>query len=124
MTFKDLKGLEGIDKMVECAPYIDEIFGDKDIFNDDIGTFGEIAIPAYKKHTDSFNHIFDILEIDHEDSLGIIQNVVMILRDLTGNAEVASFFTGISPNLKSWIEHMVSIAAEQSAALSDTSAQK
>ena len=29
MRFNELKGLEGIDTLLECAPYVDEIFGDK-----------------------------------------------------------------------------------------------
>ena len=31
LSFKNLKGMEGIDKLNECAVLIDEIFGDKEI---------------------------------------------------------------------------------------------
>lgn len=114
MRFKDFKGLDGIDKLLECAPSVDEIFGDKEIFKEDVGSFGEVAIPVYKRHTDAVNKIFEVLEIKPENSTAIIKEVVMILSDILGNSETASFFSAASENLRSWLSHMANTEGEQS----------
>lgn len=117
MRFNELTGAEGIDKLLECAPYVDEIFADKDIFGtDNIGSFGEIAIPVYKNHKEAVNKIFDILEIKPERSTEIITEVITMLGDILRDAETASFFTATSKNLKTWLSAMVNTEDGQSKA--------
>jgi hypothetical protein len=125
MRFNELKGLEGIDTLLECAPYVDEIFGDKDIFNtSDIGSFGEVAISVYKAHKDAVNKLFDIMDIKPERSTEIITELITMLSDILRDAETASFFTSTSKNLKSWLSLMASTKGEQSADLSGTQKQE
>jgi hypothetical protein len=125
MRFNELKGLEGIDTLLECAPYVDEIFGDKDIFNtSDIGSFGEVAISVYKAHKDAVNKLFDIMDIKPERSTEIIMELITMLSDILRDAETASFFTSTSTNLKSWLSLMANSRGEQSADLSGTQKQE
>lgn len=124
MRFSELKGLEGIDTLLECAPYVDEIFGDKDIFGStEIGSFGEVAISVYKKHKDAISKLFDIMDIKSERSTEIIAEIVTMLGDILRDAETASFFTSTSTNLKSWLSAMANIKGEQSADSSDMQKQ-
>lgn len=114
MRFNELKGADGIDKLIECSPYVNEIFGDSEIFGkDDIGSFGEVAIPVYKKHKEAVSKIFDILEIKPERSTEIITEVITMLSDILRDAETASFFTSTSKSLKSWLSAMVNTKGEQ-----------
>lgn len=114
MRFNELKGTEGIDKLIECSPYVDEIFSDKEIFGkDDIGSFGEVAIPVYKKHKDAVYKIFEILEVKPERSTEIITEVITMLSDILRDAETASFFTSTSKNLKTWLSAMANMQGEQ-----------
>lgn len=125
MRFSELKGLDGVDTLLECAPYIDEIFGDKDIFgNTDIGSFGEVAISVYKAHKDAISKLFDIMDIKPERSTEIITEVITLLSDILRDAETASFFTSTSANLKSWLSAMANIGVEQSKDLSGTQMQE
>lgn len=121
MRFNELKGTEGIDKLIECSPYVDEIFSDTEIFNsDDIGLFGEVAIRVYKKHKEAVNKIFDILEIKPERSTEIITEVITMLSDILRDAETASFFSSTSKNLRLWLSAMVNTGEKQSKDLSAT----
>lgn len=117
MRFSELKGLDGVDTLLECAPYVDEIFGDKDIFgNTDIGSFGEVAISVYKAHKDAISKLFDIMDIKPERSTEIITEVITMLGDILRDAETASFFTATSKNLKTWLSAMVNTEDGQSKA--------
>ena len=83
MRFNELKGLDGIDKLLECAPCVDEIFGDKDIFgSNDIGSFGEVAISVYKTHKDAVNKLFEIMDIKPERSTDIISLCLAISSEM------------------------------------------
>lgn len=126
MRFNELKGLDGIDKLFECVPYIDEIFGDKDIFTADANkkTYGELAIPIYKKHTDAVNRIFEILQVNPESSAEIIVETINIIAELLGDGDVIRFFTAASKNLKSCLAAMLSTEGEQSKDLSGTQMQE
>jgi hypothetical protein len=125
MRFNELKGLEGIDTLLECAPYVDEIFGDKDIFSSaDIGSFGEVAISVYKMHKNAVDKLFEIMDIKPERSTEIITEIITMLGDILRDAETASFFTSTSKNLKSWLSLMASTKGEQSADLSGTQKQE
>jgi hypothetical protein len=116
MRFNELKGLDGIDKLLECAEYIDEIFGDTDIFTADANkkTYGELAIPIYKKHTEAVNKIFEILQVNPENSAEIIVETINIIDELLSNEDVIRFFTAASKNLKSCLSAMLSTEGEQS----------
>lgn len=115
MRFNELKGLDGIDKLLECAPCVDEIFGDKDIFgSNDIGSFGEVAISVYKTHKDAVNKLFEIMDIKPERSTEIITEIITMLGDILRDAETASFFSSTSKNLKSWLSAMATMQGEQS----------
>lgn len=117
MRFNELKGLEGIDTLLECAPYIDEIFGDKNIFDStDIGSFGEVAISVYEKHKDAISKLFEIMDIKLERSTEVITEIVTMLGDILKDAETASFFMSTSKNLKSFLSAMVNTEDGQSKA--------
>lgn len=117
ISFKNLEGMEGIDKLNECAPLINDIFGDNEIFNNDTDvTWGELATPIYKKHPETINKIFEILGEAPKSAAGILSGVSRLLIEVTSDKEVASFFMGTAKNLRSWISAMANTEGEQSKA--------
>lgn len=113
-TFKDLKGVEGIDKLNECIPLLNEIFDDKEIFNEqDERTFTELATPIYKKHTDAINKLFEILEINPDSSIGILTAITTLLYEISQDKEIAVFFMGTSPSLRRMIYATANTEGEQ-----------
>lgn len=114
LSFKNLKGMEGIDKLNECAVLIDEIFGDKEIFNDKTeATFAELATPIYKKHTDTVNKLFETLGKKPEGAAAILSNLTVLLIEASGSPEVSSFFMGTVPSLRQFIYATANTKDEQ-----------
>ena len=114
-TFKDLQGIEGIDKLTECIPYVDEIFSDKKLFEEqNDATWGETAVAIYKAHTDSMNKIFEALGEVPESTLGILNATTEILKEIFVNEELRSFFIGVSKNMKSVLLSMANTVGGQS----------
>lgn len=117
ISFKKLQGIEGIDKLNECAPLVNEIFSDSDIFNEKTeATFGELATPVYKKHTEAVNKLFKILGEEPESAAAILSGTTKLLVEAATDKEVAGFFMGTVPSLRSWTFAMANTEAEQSKA--------
>ena len=117
LSFKNLKGMEGIDKLNECALLIDEIFSDKEIFNDKTeATFGELATPIYKKHTKAVNKLFEILGEKPESAVAILSNLAVLLLEATSAPEVCGFFMGTAKSLNKFMFATANTEGEQSAA--------
>ena len=114
-SFKDLKGFEGIDKLNECVPLIDEIFSDE-LFMNNKGTFGELATPIYKNHPETVKKLFDILGEKPESSVSILAGISKLLLEIINDGEVASFFMGTSKSLRSTMYAMRNTKEEQSEA--------
>ena len=114
-SFKDLQGLEGIDKLTECIPYVDEIFSDKKLFEEqNEATWGETAVAIYKAHTDSMNNIFKALGEVPESTLDILNATTEIIKEIFVNSDLRSFFIGVSKNMKSVLFAMANIKDGQS----------
>ena len=114
-TFKDLQGIEGIDKLTECIPYVDEIFSDKKLFEEqNDATWGETAVAIYKAHTDSMNKIFAALGEVPESTLDILNATTVIIQEIFTNTELRSFFIGACKNMKSVLLSMANIKGVQS----------
>lgn len=113
LSFKNLEGLEGIDKLNECVPIIDEIFSDEKIFKKD-ATFAELATPIYKKHTESVNKLFDILGERPTSSAGILATITNLLIEMSGDSEIMGFFIGTCKNLRNAISVMQNTVGGQS----------
>lgn len=114
-TFKDLKGLEGIDKLNECIPYVDEIFSDKKLFEEQgDATWGETSVAVYKAHTNSMNKIFEALGEVPETTLDILNATTEILQEIFANAELRSFFIGACKNMRSVLLSMANTKGAQS----------
>lgn len=99
-TFKELKGLDGIDKLTECVPLMDEIFSEEAIFNSD-KTFAELGMEIYKKHTNAMDKLFEILGEKPENSVQICLLFNRIMSEVSQDKDIASFFIYTSKNLKS-----------------------
>ena len=121
VSFKNLKGIEGIDTLNECAPLIDEIFGDAEIFNDNTEmTFGELATPVYKKHTDAVNKLFELLGEKPDNAAAILSSVTRLLVEISSDKDVMSFFLGTVRSLRQWISATANTKDAQSEGLSNT----
>jgi hypothetical protein len=116
LSFKNLKGMDGIDKLTECAALIDEIFSDEEIFNKKTNaTFGELATPIYKKHTKTVNRLFEILGEKPESAVSILSNLAVLLTEAANSPEVCSFFMSTAKSLNKFMLAMVNTEGEQSA---------
>lgn len=120
MVFKDLKGIEGIDTLNECVPYVEKIFADKGI-SEKIKTLPTMqAAPIiYKAHKETIEKIMDILDEKPKDNstVSLIATVSKILSSICSDGETLAFFTASCPSLKSMILPMVNTEGEQSADL-------
>ena len=117
MRFQDI---QDIDKLNECIEPVNEIYGDKDIFNENThATFGELATPIYKKHKAACEKLFEILDEKPTNAVGILVTISGILVSIDNDREVAIFFTGACKNLRSWISAMQSTAETPQEDLSD-----
>lgn len=112
-SFKSLQGLEGIDKLNECIPLIDEIFSDTEIFGNTEGTFGELSTPIYKKHTKAVEKLFEILGEKPESAVAILSGITSLLLEITQDKDIAAFFMGTSKNLRSTMFAMRNTKEEQ-----------
>ena len=116
LSFKNLKGMDGIDKLNECAPLIDEIFSDKEIFGEKTeATFGELATPVYKRHTETVDKLFEILGEKPESAAAILSNLTVLLIEAAGAPEVSSFFMSTVKSLRQFIFATANTKEEQSA---------
>lgn len=117
MLFKDLKGIEGIDKLNECIPYVEEIIGDTALFEDCSKkemSWLQAATPVYKKHRDSITKLMEILDEKPESAMDIIATTARIIAGIMADEETKSFFILSSTSLRSAMRAMVTTEGEQS----------
>ena len=101
VSFNNLKGIDGIDKLNECANYIDTIFADKNILDELKGLpWIKAAVPIYQKYQAEFDAIFDILGHKPESTVEIVSSVARLLSEATSE-EIGTFFIATCGNLKS-----------------------
>lgn len=115
MRFDELKGLEGIDKLNECVPYVDEIMSDKELFeNMKECTWIQLATPVYKSHTESINKIMEILGEKPETAVDIIRTTTEIITSIFMNEDIRSFFIASCKSMMCTVSAMLNIEDEQS----------
>lgn len=118
MRFQDI---QDIDKLNECIEPVNEIFGDKEIFNENTSaTFGELATPIYKKHKAACEKLFEILDEKPTNAAGILATISGILVSINSDKEVVAFFLGVSKPLRLWLSAMQNTAETQQEGISDT----
>ena len=115
MLFKDLKGIEGIDKLNECVPYVEEIFSDTEFF-ENLGkvTFMQVAAPIYKRHKESVEKIMEILEEVPTTAAGILTTTTSILTGIYGDKDTLAFFMASCESLRSMLSPTENTEDEQS----------
>lgn len=115
MLFSDFKGIEGIDKLNECVPYVEEIFSDKELLMSiKKMNWMQAAAPIYKKHKESLEKIWEILEIKPQNSVEILTATVEVLTGVQSDKDTLAFFILSCPSMKSMISHTENIEDEQS----------
>lgn len=121
MLFKDLKGLDGVDKLSECVQYVDSIFSDTELVKSiKESTWVVAATQVYKTHTDDVNKLLEILEEKPETSAEIITTTAKMLVEMFKDKDICAFFMLSCESMNSAISAMESTKGEQSADLSDT----
>lgn len=99
-TFKDYKGAESIDKVIECAPYVTEIITDSEIMKDlEKLSWLELGATVLKKHGEAFDKIRKALGNDDEsDSLGLSFAASQLMKEIITNKDTLDFFTSFTTN--------------------------
>ena len=97
-TFKDFTGTEGIDKVIECAPYINEILVDTEIMSRiDNMSWLEMGAMIVKKHGDTFNKLRTALGNDkNENSVGLAYSAAQLMMDLLADKDTLDFFSSFA----------------------------
>lgn len=117
MRFSELKGMEGIDKLTECIPYVDEIFSDENFISTikakDMAWI-EAATIAYKTHNESVTAIMSILEEKPETAIEILSATASIMAEIFQEESVRAFFISQCRKMRSAISAMANTKDEQS----------
>lgn len=97
-TFKDYTGTEGIDKVIECAPYVTEIITDGELMGQlDKLSWIELGANVLKKHGEAFEKIRKALGNDEEtDSLGLSFAASQFMKEIISNKDTIDFFTSFA----------------------------
>ena len=96
-TFNDYTGAEGIDKLMECVPYITEILTDKDTMKAvDSKSWLEIGGMIYKAHTNTCDKLLEALDSKPDTPIGIVSSVAKIFSELLTNKDMIDFFMSAS----------------------------
>lgn len=97
-TFKDFTGTEGIDKVIECAPYITEIISDSEIMSKiDSISWLEMGGMIVKKHGETFNKLREALGNEkNENSVGLAYSAAQLMKDLLEDKDTLDFFTSFA----------------------------
>ena len=96
-TFKDYTGEEGIDKVIECAPFINEIITDKDVMeNLDKMSFLEMGATIVKNHGKAFKEVRKALGNEDTDSIGLSYSAAQLMKELLTNKDILDFFTSFA----------------------------
>ena len=101
-TFNDYSGAEGIDKLVECAPYVSELIKDKEMLSSISGkSWIEVGAIAYKAHTKACDKLFEILDHKPENSVGLVSATAQIMVEILTNKDMLDFFGSASKRVQS-----------------------
>ena len=97
-TFKDFTGNEGIDKVIECAPYINEIIIDTEIMSkiDDMSWL-ELGGMIIKNHGETFEKLRTALGNDKsENSVGLAYSAAQLMKEILSDKDTLDFFTSFA----------------------------
>ena len=96
-TLNDYSGAEGVDKLIECSPFISEILGDADILSKTKDkTLLQIGGEVYKAHTETCNKLFAILDHEPENAISAATATAQVMAELLTNQDLIDFFTSLS----------------------------
>lgn len=113
-TFNDYTGAEGIDKLIECAPYVSELLSDKDILSRMTEmSWIELGGALYKAHSETCDKLFAILDRVPENSIGLVSATAQIMTEIFGNKDMLDFFVSASKSVKSSTSAMENTEAGQ-----------
>ena len=100
-TINDYNGTEGIDKLIECVPYINELIGDLALINQlKDRSWLSIGGEVYKKHTEACTNLFKILDHEPENVVSAVAATAQIMSELLNNKELLDFFMSLGKTLK------------------------
>ena len=96
-TFNDYMGTEGIDKLMECVPYITEILSDKDTMKAvENKSWLEIGGMIYKAHTETCDKLLNALDSKPDKPIGIVSSIAKIFSELLTDRDMIDFFMSAS----------------------------
>ena len=96
-TLNSYQGTEGIDKLLECTPYITELLADTEIISTTADkSWMELGGEAYKKHTEACNKLFGILDHEPENSISAMSATAQVMAELLTNQDLIDFFISLS----------------------------
>ncbi|MBP5379708.1 MAG: hypothetical protein J6Y64_09240 [Ruminococcus sp.] len=101
-SFNDYTGAEGIDKLVECSPYVAELLTDSDILSK-MGDMSwiELGGAMYKAHSEACDKLFEILDHKPDNSLGLVSATAQVMAEIFSNKDMIDFFVSASKSAKS-----------------------
>ena len=95
-TLNDYQGAEGIDKLLECSPYISEILSDGEIMRMAAEkTWLELGAEVYKAHTESMNKLLSALDHEPDNAVSAISASAQVMADLLTNKDLIDFFISL-----------------------------
>lgn len=101
-TFNDFTGLEGVDKLIECAPYVGELLSDKEnLAKMSEMTWIELGATMYKAHTEACDRLFEVLDAKPDTSIGLVSATAQIMAEIFSNKDMIDFFISASKAKKS-----------------------
>lgn len=96
-TFNDFTGLEGVDKLIECAPFVGELLSDKkNLAKMSEMTWIELGATMYKAHTKACDKLFEALDAKPDTSIGLVSATAQIMAEIFGNKDMIDFFISAS----------------------------
>ncbi|WP_303834735.1 hypothetical protein [Ruminococcus flavefaciens] len=95
-TLNDYQGAEGIDKLLECAPYINELISDKETMqNIEEKSWIQLGGELYKAHTETCNALFRALDHEPENAISAISATAQVMAELLTNKDLIDFFISL-----------------------------
>lgn len=96
-TLNDYQGAEGIDKLLECAPYINELISDKNAMqNIEDKSWIQLGGEIYKAHTETCNALFKVLDHEPENAISAISATAQVIAELLTNRDLIDFFISLN----------------------------
>ena len=96
-TLNDYQGTEGIDKLLECAPFITEILTDAEVLSSTTEKpWIQVGGEVYKKHTEACNKLFGILDHEPENPVSAMAATAQLIAELLTNQDLIDFFISLS----------------------------